>query len=445
MTVDDPITLGEYDSARRQSPPPTAADLRLAEQLAGRDLEPRLTVRWLQNGDVDITTSSWIGVVHFSHVEIRIVPKLVGGQLRVLQMLEYASGIDLLKRLPVDRPLPTAGDNLFDLICLLLVEETQALVRDGLLRSYRAVDEPIEVLRGRLRHRDQYLRRYGQLHPLECHFDEYDSNIAENQLLLAGLTAARGRATDNAIRSSIMRLTSLLADTCEVATFDPTWFEQSIQYDRRNGRYRPAHELALLILRNIAFDNIYENSPGRVHAFMLDMNLVFEKFVSRLVESSLASTGLEAEQQSRLSAVIRDDVTGRSYGTIRPDLVIHERATGRSVPVDIKYKLYDAKKVSAGDIYQLFLYAYALGDQHDQRQAGLVYPAQHNTAAPLLSIKPINAPTAARISGAGLDIPAALELLRQKDTAALYTHIRTAIERITGLPATAAPGAQFVA
>ena len=30
------------------------------------------------------------------------------------------------------------------------------------------------------------------------------------------------------------------------------------------------------------------------------------------------------------------------------------------MPIDIKYKLYDIKKVSTADVYQTFLYAYAL-------------------------------------------------------------------------------------
>ncbi len=427
------IELGEYEQRRKAAAPPSPADLRLAEQLANRDLEPRLMVRWLVNNEIDITTTSWVGVVHFSQIEIRVVPKLVGGPLRVLRMIEYASGVQLLKRLPADRPLPANGNDLFDLICLLLAEETRALIRDGLLRDYRAVDESIDVLRGRLRLRDQYLRRYGQLHPLECHFDEYDSNVPENQLLAAALTTARGKVQDASVRSSIMRLAGMFADSCEPPTGDPAWYERAIQYDRRNKRYRPAHELGLLVLRNAAYDDIFDTSSGRVRAFMLDMNVVFEKFVTRLVEEAMAATELDVARQSPLRAVIRNDDTGRNYGTLRPDLVIRERSTGRSVPIDIKYKLYDTKKVSASDIYQLFLYAYALGNNDAHRRAGLMYPAERAKSGPLLSIHPTDGPTAARISGAGVDIPKALNHIAEGDLSPLYKTVRETIEIVTGL------------
>ncbi|MEY4373486.1 MAG: hypothetical protein RL219_2255 [Actinomycetota bacterium] len=114
-----------------------------------------------------------------------------------------------------------------------------------------------------------------------------------------------------------MRLVGLLTDSCEVTTTDPTWFERAIRYDRRNARYRPAHELSLLVLRSAAFDDIYDTSSGRVGAFLLDMNVVFEKFITRLVEDALKPTDLTVDRQSRLQAVIRDDTTGRSYAATR--------------------------------------------------------------------------------------------------------------------------------
>ncbi len=95
------VELSEYEHRRIPLPPPSASDIRLADQLEGNDLEPRIAVRWLANGEVDIRATSWVGVIRFSQLDIHVVPKLVGGQLRVLRMLEYAAGISLISRLPV--------------------------------------------------------------------------------------------------------------------------------------------------------------------------------------------------------------------------------------------------------------------------------------------------------------------------------------------------------
>jgi 5-methylcytosine-specific restriction enzyme subunit McrC len=153
------IELGEYQHRWFSVHEPTEADLRLAKRLMGVEGNARLVVRWLVNGEVDITASSWVGVVRFTRLDVHVVPKLVGGALRVLRMLDYSAGVSMLCRLPLDRPLSADGRDLFELICLLLARETEVLIRDGLLRDYRLAEDTIQVLRGRLRYRDQYLRR----------------------------------------------------------------------------------------------------------------------------------------------------------------------------------------------------------------------------------------------------------------------------------------------
>jgi len=180
--------LDEYDTKVFDCPAPTLADKHLRDSLAaGGDATPRMDVRFLAGGQMEVTTYSWVGVVRFSSVEIRVVPKLIGGNLRVLRMIEYAQDVRLIARLRTDRSLPAEGNDLFDLVVMLLAEETKKLIRDGLIRDYRSVEDSLDVMRGRLRIREQYLRRYGQLHRIECAFDEFDGDVPENQLLAAAL------------------------------------------------------------------------------------------------------------------------------------------------------------------------------------------------------------------------------------------------------------------
>jgi 5-methylcytosine-specific restriction enzyme subunit McrC len=433
MTDRSTIVLGEYERRRLVVATPSDADLRLAAHLSG-DLDDesrsRLRVRWLQNGEIEITATSWIGVVGFTHFDVHVVPKYVGGPLRVLQMLEYSTGIKMLRRLPSTRSLTPDGTDLFDLICLLLTEEVLVLLRDGLLRDYRPVEDSLPVLRGRLRTRDQYLRRYGQLDQLECSFDEYDADTPENQLLAAALSVARKRATDPGIRRSAARMGGVIAESCTPPSMAADWYVQHIHYDRRNARYRPAHELSTMILRGAAFDNFFDTSGGAtVGAFMMDMNTVFEKFITRLVDNALADTPHTVDDQATIRAVIRDDDTGRSYTTVRPDLVV-TTAAGRSVPIDIKYKLYENRRISTADIFQAFTYAYVLGANGDQPRAGIIYPAHHSTSRPTLSIKPVDAHVAARILGAGVDIPEVLSLLDEPDNDPLHKRVLGLVSRL---------------
>lgn len=79
--------------------------------------------------------------------------------------------------------------------------------------------------------------------------------------------------------------------------------------------------------------------------------------------------------------------------------------------MDIKYN----RKFATSDVYQLFLYAYVLGADAASRQAGLIYPAISAASGPNLSINPVSGPTAARITGAALDVPKALDAVNGPD------------------------------
>lgn len=431
--VFETVELVEYESRRVRTASPSPDDLALAERLAPRgDLDARITVRWLAGGFVDIAASSWIGVIRFTNLEIRIVPKLVGDPLRVLRMLEYSGGVRLLAQLPIERELPAHGSDLFELIVMLLVQETQTLIRDGLIRDYRSVDDALVVMRGRLRIREQFLQRYGSFHRLECQFDEYDGDIPDNQLLAAALSAASRRVRDPELKTETHVLTHMLAGVCEPSARDAAWYRRRIQYGRRNARYRSAHVLATLVLDGLALTDLFSQSSGSVSAFMLNMNVVFERFVSRLVADSLTGSGLRVSTQESYSSVVTDDASGHSYTRIRPDLAIVEIDSGRTVPIDIKYKLYSTKKFSPADIYQTFLYAYALSTDAESPRAGLIYPATRMIEGPELRVNRAAGSGLAHIRGFGLDVPSALDALGGAHERALRANIVSAIRAITG-------------
>jgi hypothetical protein len=110
---------------------------------------------------------------------------------------------------------------------------------------------------------------------------------------------------------------------------------------------------------------------------------------------------------------------------------------GRFGPADGKYKTYDANKISTSDIYQTFLYAYALCEDGSERRAGIMFPSSGTTApGPCLSIKSPDGSTATRIVASGIHVPAALEALANNERGALFASIRAAVWNITALDAT---------
>ena len=103
--------------------------------------------------------------------------------------------------------------------------------------------------------------------------------------------------------------------------------------------------------------------------------------------------------------------TGRSYGAVIPDLLI-ETSTWR-LPGDVKYKLYDERRLDPADIYQVFVYAYGFHHGLAMPTAFVIYPVAAGAGpAPRLRVRNVLGAASARLEGLALDVPATIEALR---------------------------------
>jgi len=408
------IELGEYDRKTERVDPPTSADLDLAARL-NSELERKLELRWLQGDRLEVVSSSWVGVVHLTNVSINVRPKYVGSELGVVQMLSYANDPKSFRRISGQRTLDAKGSDLVDLICLLLAEEAQMLLRDGLLHDYVTEEDSLTTLRGSLRFREQAIHRYGQLDVLECRFDDFRSDVIENQLLRTGLSVAARVAGPGELQKRLRRLELATADLTELGPNDSSFYRERIAYARRNERYRSAHDLAYLLLDNVGVHDLFGQGRAKSFAFLLNMNRLFEIFVTTLVDEAFAREPWRVTGQRSLRSVIQDRVTGRRYASIIPDIVMSNGS--ETVPFDCKYKLYGSnRKISTSDIFQSFVYAYALSsDSADGTRAGIIYPATDAGRGPLLAIRSVDGPVGAALTGIAIDIPAVLAAISHQD------------------------------
>ena len=125
----------------------------------------------------------------------------------------------------------------------------------------------------------------------------------------------------------------------------------AVRFDRLNEHYRGVVTLARLVLGHGAF----EASRGKVRAsgFVMDMNQVFQEFVTVALREALGVS----ERVFGQHAVDSLDEEGRV--PLRPDLTWRDGARCTFVG-DVKYKRVDAGVPNA-DLYQLLSYATALG------------------------------------------------------------------------------------
>lgn len=359
------------------------------------------------------TARSWIGVVRFTEFEIRVVPKLRGGNLGVIRMLDYASGVDALRRYDAARELETVGDDLIELIAWLFADSVATIVRGGLLSDYVAREDTLHTLRGRLRVLEQLQRRFGRVDPLEVAYDEFETDIPENQVIGAALEATRSVVRTPLVQRPIRRLHSIFVEACEPSA-DAVDHLDSMSYTRRNEHYRSAHSLALLLLRRLAVRDLLTPGGTRSFAFLIDMNELFERFVTRLVTDALRADNIHVHAQRRDRSIVKHDITDRTYSAIIPDLLLEGRYRGELIrlPVDAKYKLYDTKKLNEADVYQAFFYAFAYAAETDRRhlaRAVILYPRSTDGSDAALRVETHMGTATARIQAFGIDVDGALD------------------------------------
>jgi 5-methylcytosine-specific restriction enzyme subunit McrC len=293
-----------------------------------------------------ITAAHAVGALHCGDLNVRVQSKV--GQLQVLRLLARACG---LSGLALDESLVSveADPDLTAVLAALFVQEAGKALAAGPLRGYRTEDQSLSVLRGRLRLRDQELRRFGQLVPLEVTLDEWTTDTDENRRIRAAARRLMAMTElPKGVRHCLLRVDRVLADvwlTPRGAELAP-WIAT-----RLNVRLHRLLHLADLVLAHATVE--HRAGDVEVHGFVLSMSWLFERLITQLLAEHASRIRVRAQ---RTSALDRD---GRL--TIRPDLVFLD---GRAVVAvaDTKYKLLDDNgRFPNADAYQLVTYCARLG------------------------------------------------------------------------------------
>ena len=230
----------------------------------------------------------------------------------------------------------------------------------GLFHHYRHEEDDLLALRGRIDFVRQF-RRGGVLVPMACSWDDFTTDVDENRCLTAAIRLAlRVPDVPDDDRRRLRRLLAALDGVAEPTASAALGRLDRIQYTRLNEHYRPALRLARLILANCTLQDRHGDTAAS--AFMLDMNQLFEDFVTSRLQRALRGR-LDVKAQSRPHLDVEKRVE------IRPDLTFLQH--GETIGVaDLKYKLTDGEPSAAAsvgpfarhdDYYQLLAYTTALG------------------------------------------------------------------------------------
>ena len=323
------LTGAEHDALRQAVP------LDAVERVIGTENQYRLR------------PGSHIGAVTVGDLSVLIEPKI--GIRQVLALACYAIGNGTVKFQTEDFGFHQE-DALHDFLAIALAFQASKAFARGLLHGYRTEEEALYTVRGRIRFDEQLRRRFGIPLPVEVRYDEFTDDVLPNQLVkAAAYRLGRTRLRSSRARRELGWLAAMLEEV-SLVEFPPINVP-AVRYDRLNEHYRNVVELSRLILRHGAF----ESGRGTVRAsgFLMDMNVVFQEFVTVALREALGLSPAVFSERSIDSL----DSGGRIH--LRPDLTWWD---GRSCVFvgDAKYKKITHASVPNADLYQLLAYATAL-------------------------------------------------------------------------------------
>lgn len=329
---------------------------RLAETLRGQ-----LDIRQGYEG-LEITSTSFVGRIDIGPLRIAITPKLPA--MPLARLLSYAYGLRDLAVIG-ETHAPTTRYGLHDLLIALLAAEVEELLHRGLARRYVPLSEKLESPRGRLLI-DQVIRQGGvQEAQLPCRHFERRADWHLNRVLRTGLEAAARMAEDRDLRRHTHQLSARFGDIERLARLGIGDIDRA---DRELTRLTAANRPALTIIRllqdtlGLGFESAQQSS--RMPGFLFDMNIFFQRLLSRFLHDNLTGTRIADEVPIRNLFAYAPDANPRqrSAPAPRPDYALFRGNTLYAF-LDAKYRDIWERGLPPEWLYQLSLYALASPSQ----------------------------------------------------------------------------------
>ncbi len=339
------ITVFEHDKLILKS------NLRLLEQLEryhGTRGTPYFSL--IHRG---VKFNQYVGVLQVGDTSIEVLPKTDRSSTDkstwrkvLIQMLRITSGIDATSTSSSD--LKLHSNSIFDLYIELFIKECEKLTHQGLAKKYRKVKENQTALKGRLHIPGQI--RDNLIHKERFHveYSKYDQNHLINQVLKKTLTVLTQIPIRYDLRSRVKRQLLFFEDINDCMVNEQLF--QQFHLNRKTERYSEAIDIARLILLNYHPDI----SRGRNHvlALMFDMNQLWERFITKMMQRHLSDRYLVKAQGNKVFWR-----SHRSRKRLKPDILLMPRKEGDSkIVVDTKWKTPSKFHPSDNDLRQIFAY-----------------------------------------------------------------------------------------
>jgi 5-methylcytosine-specific restriction enzyme subunit McrC len=329
----------------------------------------------LEHKGVRIKAKKYIGAVQFSKFNLRIVPKIYKKTepeiwKNIVQCMHFARNYSPEKMIQFEKiPISSKDILLQDFLIWTLVYECQGLVRRGLLKSYVTHEENLPYLKGKLVLKNQFQNDIRKKVFFFCEYDELEFDNIENRIILQTLIQCRRIAINSELKKEIFKLIQQFSGIVQKVPITLDDIKRVLRsYTRQNIRYKDAHIICEMIRENKGISDFYHHGEESSFSipFFVDMNKIFEDFVTRLF-SKYFDDDEEIIPQAKQKAWNVNE-SNRGGVSMIPDIVLKNKRNEITI-IDAKYK----KKLEVSDLYQIGFYIHEYASENKLQEIKKAY------------------------------------------------------------------------
>ena len=376
MTTIEPIKLFEH-----QEWPSTDVEKIISRKIELNESDRKI-VKFLKNENIvefdelkngiRITAHQFIGTVSFSKFTLKIIPKIYKFQEKsvwrnITQCMQFTKNYSPEKIINFGKISINDDESILqDYLVWTLVYECNTLLRRGLLKSYVTHEENLSYLKGKIILKNQFQNDMRKKVGFYCEYDELEFDNIENRIILQTLIQCRKIAINSELKKEVFKLIEQFSGIIQKVPITADDIKRVRgAYNRQNDYYKDSHIICEMIIENKGISDFYNDKENQSFSvpFFVDMNKVFENFVTKLFEVYYFDKIFSQQKQQ---AWIIDD-TKQNIKMI-PDIILQNKRKEITI-IDVKYK----NKLYVNDLYQIGFYIHEYTSKNKEQEIKYAY------------------------------------------------------------------------
>lgn len=345
----------------------------LQQYLGDNDTEVFPYYQLINNG---VKFKQYVGVLCVGNLQIEVLPKIEKqvakgeeGTWRnhLLEMLRAVFKLQI--RTPSNADQAMRGSAILDVFLMKFLNEVEALLHKGLIKTYRKTEENRTSMKGKLVFSKHLTKNYVHKEHFYVNYTTYDRNHILNCILYKALKLVSHIAMNSYTQYRAKTMSFEFPELNDIAV-DDALFER-LTFDRKSEDYRTAIDIARLILLRYMPD---QSKRGKhVLALMFDMNKLWEEYVYVILKRRWASQYV-VKAQCRKTFWTSNSVGNKE---VKPDIVVMDRNGNPVWVIDTKWKCPTDGKPSDADLKQMYVYHH----YWKVNKTALLYPSAQKSVA----------------------------------------------------------------